>query len=532
MKRTCRTVGLLVLAVAGCSGNGGEEPLADKGLEVLENWAGLPVLGDLGYYQYSSYDRMYGTDLQTDPGNKDCNNFIGICGDRPEVYEQEVDETGRCDPGVEGYVIASDDDGPGFVSRIWFTTAPLLPASGLEVADEVIRIYVDDFATPAYRDELADWVTGEGEFPFIEPFTGTTSGSLVSFFPISYQSRLRIVLDNLHTSKLYYYHVDVQRGAPTLAFDARAFEPSRLEEIGAKLQGGAREVFNSDALLDERVTLPAGRVVVALDHQGSGTIGLFEMVFEGARVEDLRQIVLEWQWDEQDGPAVRLPLAAFFGLYRTISAFDTLPMQVQVQGDSVRMASYLPMPFSSRAVLRLTNQAERDTRPQIRIAAAPQTPDGEWGTLHADFRLAAAPLPEDALYRVAEIEGRGKFVGTMMFMQGEKVAGPIFPSWFSFLEGDEEIVVDGDTVALGTGTEDYFSGGWYFFDGPYNHPFGALMQLHADAETQTGVVSVLRWHILTDAIRFDQSLVFDFEYGANHPEVVVEYASVAYYYLQ
>jgi len=238
------------------------------------------------------------------------------------------------------------------------------------------------------------------------------------------------------------------------------------------------------------------------------------------------------QWDDRSTPSIVVPLAAFFGLHGKIAAFDTLPMQVELQGEQVRMSSFLPMPFSSRAVLSLGNQGTRDIPVQALVEAYAALPRGDWAYLHADFRRANAPIPAEARYRVADIQGRGKFVGTFMFMQGEKIEEGLVPMWYEFLEGDEEIVIDGSTAVLGTGTEDYFNGGWYFMDGLYNHPFGALIQLDRDEQAELGTVSVLRWHLMGDAINFKSSLLFDFEYGPNHPEIVTEYASVAYYYLR
>jgi hypothetical protein len=96
-----------------------------------------------------------------------------------------------------------------------------------------------------------------------------------------------------------------------------------------------------------------------------------------------------------------------------------------------------------------------------------------------------------------------------------------------FLEGNEQVVVDGDTAhaIVGTGTEDYFSSGWYFDTGPYSAPYhGAPVK-----DTVTGRVSAYRWHI-EDAIPFRRSLLFRIQHGAANDAPGTDYSSVAFWY--
>jgi len=44
-------------------------------------------------------------------------------------------------------------------------------------------------------------------------------------------------------------------------------------------------------------------------------------------------------------------------------------------------------------------------------------------------------------------------------------------------------------------------------------------------------VSCSRWHLLGDALDFQQSFLLSFQYAADNPALVVRYATVAYYYL-
>jgi hypothetical protein len=96
-------------------------------------------------------------------------------------------------------------------------------------------------------------------------------------------------------------------------------------------------------------------------------------------------------------------------------------------------------------------------------------------------------------------------------------------SW-NMLEGDESIRIDGETVASihGTGLEDYFNGGWYYY-GLYDH---ALCGLTEKAAMQT---AQYRFH-LPDRIPFSTGLEYEFEFGdANKAQ---GYMSAAAYWYQ
>jgi hypothetical protein len=77
----------------------------------------------------------------------------------------------------------------------------------------------------------------------------------------------------------------------------------------------------------------------------------------------------------------------------------------------------------------------------------------------------------------------------------------------------------------GTGTEDYFSSGWYFDRGVYSAPYHGVI-IKDEARSR---VSAYRWHI-EDAIPFTKSIRFTIEHGAEN-KVPADYSSVAYFYL-
>jgi hypothetical protein len=88
------------------------------------------------------------------------------------------------------------------------------------------------------------------------------------------------------------------------------------------------------------------------------------------------------------------------------------------------------------------------------------------------------------------------------------------------------IYIDGEEKPsiIGTGTEDYFSSGWYFDRGQYSAPFhGVVMK-----DEKLGRISAYRWHI-EDAMPYEKSIKVTIEHGHNN-EAEADYSSVAYYY--
>ncbi len=130
--------------------------------------------------------------------------------------------------------------------------------------------------------------------------------------------------------------------------------------------------------------------------------------------------------------------------------------------------------------------------------------------------------------------GAGRFAGLRVDLQARDwwlklpLSEIALPRGFGLgiLEGWEEIVVDGDRAEAlsGTGTEDYFSGGFYFSGGPFCTPTYGCTQ----RSFFTGRVSAYRFH-LDDPIPFSQSLTVTLDHGLAN-SMTGDYSTVAYWY--
>jgi hypothetical protein len=137
-----------------------------------------------------------------------------------------------------------------------------------------------------------------------------------------------------------------------------------------------------------------------------------------------------------------------------------------------RLRSRMPIPLQAGETLAFeTDEAQRSVRVAVDLvggADAPAAPPRgvRW---FADYREQKAPGVETTV----PILERG---GPLTIVSTVEETSEGVPGNRGFLEGDEMIRVDGMRypLYLGTGTEDYFNGGWYFA-GVHTNPMSGLV---------------------------------------------------------
>ena len=182
---------------------------------------------------------------------------------------------------------------------------------------------------------------------------------------------------------------------------------------------------------------------------------------------------------------------------------------------------YFPMPFAKSARMEIVNETGQEVQSfyyHINYRQLAQPPAADMGYFHASWRREPRTTSSKP-YVILEAQGRGHLVGVNMNMQG-------YDNGMQYLEGDELVYVDGEkTPSLrGTGTEDYFNGGWYFKTGEFAAPYHGLI-LKDDTLSR---IAAYRFHV-QDAISFTSSLLFSIEHGDQNDEIA-DYSSTAYWY--
>lgn len=309
--------------------------------------------------------------------------------------------------------------------------------------------------------------------------------------------------------------------------------------------GRARAVTSTDPSFtgnyDRTTYVVPDETKVLADIKGPGVIRHIWLTFNEARPNWLEsggsaapnEIVLRMYWDGAKEPAVEAPIGDFFGAgFGRRLEIKSAPVQVE-GGDGYNC--YWAMPFFERCLITVTNEGDKKVRSfyyHIDYTEEDSLP-AETAYFCAQYNQAF-PETLGADYLIADIQGQGHYVGTVMSARSRS------PFWFG--EGDARFYIDGETKPSiqGTGTEDYFLMAWGL--NPASFPYYGCTYMTADFEDLGAEYTLYRWHI-TDPVRFRKSLRFEIEHTGwitgdetesgkteGHVEREDDIATVAFWY--
>ena len=269
----------------------------------------------------------------------------------------------------------------------------------------------------------------------------------------------------------------------------------------------------------DAVSIKPGETKVLADVGGPGIIVRIWVTISARDRYFLRRILLRIFWDHETNPSVEVPIGDFFGTGFEYTHFVSYFVGMSSGG----YFSYFPMPFERNARVEVVNETGKEIPSfyyQIDYQKLDSLDTSDLGYFHAQWRREPK-TSSGRNYLVFEAEGEGQFIGMNLQIQGYREKN------LSFLEGDEFIYVDGEVQASirGTGTEDYFTSGWYFNRGTYAGPFHGLIMKD---DTLLSRIVAYRFH-LGDQIPFKKSIRFEIEHG-HASEALADYSSVAYWY--
>jgi hypothetical protein len=240
--------------------------------------------------------------------------------------------------------------------------------------------------------------------------------------------------------------------------------------------------------------------------QGPGVIRHIWMTSHSGGVGELDTLSLRIYWNGSAVPSVEVPLGMFFAVGQGRPAVvESFPVQVSPTGS---LTCYWPMPFAQSARITVTNDnPARGTGLywQVDWEETPDLPDDAM-LFHAAYRQEF-PARIGSDYIVADIEGTGRFVGTVLAVTMAQ------DGWFG--EGDDFFYIDGEAVPSlqGTGTEDYFNDAWGYR--PRTGLWFGQPRWEGYATGDSGVC--YRWHI-PDPVCFGKSLRVAIEHKGNLPD--------------
>ena len=452
---------------------------------------------------------------------------------RDGVVEQisSYDPTGGNEDGFAGkysyirkegdHLILADLKGPGVVNRIWTPTP----------TRDTLLFYFDGEAQPRLRVCFRDLFSGKVE-PFVRPLCANEVGGFYCYFPFVYQESLKIA----YTGKSIQFHQIQYRNL--VGKKVQSYTPEITEEIGTLVNEIVKKWSDNSPTFanyaggnsigcepeQKTFTLAPGEEVCFFNADRGGRIAGFEIeagnAFEGLN----KDIVLKAKWDNDADYAINAPVADYFGY-----AYGKAAMRGILVGSALgRNYSFLPAPFDNKAVMSLKYELREGVQQSpVQITTRVyhnkvKREKGKEGRLYTNWRRDRNPA-EGEYYRFLDYKGRGHYVGTVHLAQGK------VPEMTLFFEGDDSTRVDGKMRMHGTGSEDYFNGGWYALLDRWDR--GASMPLHGalDYSLQMSRTGGYRFY-LNDKVSFNEDIYIGIEHGPEGNKFPVDYTSVAYFY--
>ncbi len=422
-------------------------------------------------------------------------------------FDRHSPEESRFIRTEDGEGVIFETEGAGAVTRIWMTQGEGI-SHDLDPSIR-IKIYVDGGIEPVVDLTANALFAGDTE-PFLSPMVldrARSGGGNVSFVPIPFQSGCRVSLSGAEDAKIWYQvtAVLVDEGFPVVSF-------SKDIDIGPwrkMLQHPGADPWPQRAwpTVSGSVMLTPGNFRRLVDFGGPDQItGIMLRVPRGRWAEMEIRLLFDGR------QTAVMPLTWFFAV-RGRSCLPTRSLFIgAVDGE---LYSYFPMPFFERATILvgLSSKSKSSVEFEFAVRRAGRAPAPDAGVFQAGVIDAASSPGTGA--ELMDLSGRGRLAGVAF------TTGLTEGKGWVFLEGDETVVVDGETSWRGTGVEDFFAGGFYFRDDnktpqPFRRALHGFTCLRGSKKLPT--MSLYRL-LPTDGPFFARSLQFWEEGGpiGDHP---------------
>jgi len=423
---------------------------------------------------------------------------------------------------ADSSLVIFDVKGTGVINRIWTPTP----------SDDSLDFFIDDTTrisfTICYRDLFSGKV-----YPFVAPLCANQLGGFYCYLPVPFNKSCKIVFRGKRTRfhqigyRLYPEGATINEfSLPLKKEEEQAIEKIKLK--WGKTFPGVKDV-NDEALVfsavKKNLSLRPGQTATVFETKTAGRIIGFELSSPDNLEKIAKDIDLKITWDDETTPAVYCPLADYFGY-----AFGKPSMKSLLIGsDGEKNYSYFPMPFDKSARIQLlyrkpaNGNQERTIHFQSFFFFTKQKRDiANEGKFYALWRRDN-PVSTGQPHVMLDIKGKGHFVGAALQAQGLKTGMTIF------FEGDDSTVVDGELRMHGTGSEDFFNGGWYAlldcWDAAMSLPLSGALD-YSIPFCRTGGYRLF----VGDKISFERSFFQSMEHGGEYNLVPADYTSVNYYY--
>lgn len=418
----------------------------------------------------------------------------------------------------DGGLVLAELDGPGALYRIWTPTP----------TDDWFEFFIDGESEPRIRIRFRDLFSGS-QPPFVSPIVGYGAGGFFCYLPIPFEKSIKVVA---RAEQIRFYQINYAiypSGTELNSYDGyQSPEDSDHLESAGRVFGAAGEDLSEnaappgDAIRTAAISAsiqPGESQTLWSTNDGGRIVGLRLGRSDALSRKD-RALVLKIYWEGDPEPAVLSPVGDFFGY-----SFAAPAARSMLLGTREDMSySFFPMPFDRSARIELSHDGEHGPGVQVlgevMYSEMPRAPDE--GRFHALWRREN-PTVAGQPYEFLNTSGRGHVVGAALQAQGAT------PANTRFFEGDDVAWIDGELTAHGTGSEDFFNGGWYNVIGRWmsraSFPLSGCLE-YKNPLSRTGGYRFL----LTDSYPFRQNIRLTIEHGPEGNRESTDYSSVAYWY--
>lgn len=418
----------------------------------------------------------------------------------------------------DGKLVIAEMEGPGVIERIWTPTPN----------ETMLYFYFDGKKEAGLKIKFSDLFSGK-VYPFVKPICGNEVGGYYCYLPITYRKSCKIVYDG---PKLEFYQINYRslKGRKVETFSNEFSDSDRqlVDDVCSLLgtdspsmtlfeQGKSAGVKTQE----KEVTLNAGDNKNILNLDAPGRIVGIQIDGGTSFDGDNKDVILSAKWDDDATEAIYAPLQDFFGYAFGHGAMRGLLMGKQGNDNYC----YMPMPFDKSARMNLIYKKRGGYQPtiiaKVKIYYTSEGRAADEGKFYTVWKREKAPLGE--YYKFLQTQGRGHYVGTILQSQGLR------PGMTLFFEGDDSTHVDGKMRIHGTGSEDYFNGGWYALLDRWDR--GISLPLHGSLDYSLPMARTggYRFHI-TDKMPYEKEIYHGMEHGGQNNDFPVDYTSVAMYY--
>lgn len=412
----------------------------------------------------------------------------------------------RLDEKDSAYYVIAEDTGAGIISHFWAQYYLL------EDSTFYVRLIIDD--SVIIEQPLREYFSKDhGVLRY--PLHTTTSGAFLSNIQIPYKKNFKVETRRAAGGEcVLFWGVQWKPIDSSRIKESFSLSPSReYTDDLTKAERFYLKYNKIDRSLYQRrwgeISANPGDSLSVLDNWGPGVI--HDMVFNFGNVDRsvLDSVFIQINYDGDPNPGVKISVNDLFAA--GVENYNLISFYIEVMYYDIWELLF-PIPFRHDCNITIINKSSVTLPVKCTCYFEPKDIDlNQYGYFYVHESLSY-PTKMNIPHPVVNIKGRGRYVGTILYVTNNHDEP-------HFMEGDPRMLIDSSGIITYPGTEDFFTGGWYFLDGPFTNATSGCISRWS---------TMFRFHVL-DCIDFRNSFDFQMQHGVSN-DFNGDYKTVAFYY--